>query len=102
MSGAQAGPIGSLDGMKAAEEAANRAVPCWSDLALEELLSVCRELGNFTIEQLRERSSIGSPTHERAWGGVVNAASRKKLITKVGYKPSKSSNGLPVTVWRVA
>lgn len=91
-----------LDGMHAAEEAANRSEPCWSERALAALLEAGRQLGRFTIEQARETCNVESPTDGRAWGGVVNKASREGLIIRIGFAPAKSSNGSPKPVWKVA
>lgn len=102
MKGDQADLISLLDGMKAAEEAANIVEPSWSDKALDAMLEAGKALGNFTIEDVRAACKVESPTDERAWGGVVQRASRKKLIVRIGYAPAKSSNGSPKPVWRVA
>jgi hypothetical protein len=99
--GQQADLVDMLEGMRAAEEAANNDQPGWSERALDELLEVGRNLGRFTIEQLREASTLESPTDERAWGGVIQRASRAGLIARCGFAPAKSSNGSPKPVWRV-
>jgi hypothetical protein len=100
--GEQVDLIGMLDGMKAAEDAANHVEPSWSERALEAMLETGRALGKFTIEDVREACKVESPTDQRAWGGVVQRAARLHLITRVGYAPAKSSNGSPKPVWRVA
>ena len=102
MKGEQVDLIGMLDGMKAAEDAANHVEPSWSERALEAMLETGRALGKFTIEDVRESCKVESPTDQRAWGGVVQRASRKKLIVRIGYAPAKSSHGSPKPVWRVA
>lgn len=90
-----------LDGMVAAEEAANRAVPDWSDRALQAIFRYGQQLGKFTIEEIRLTSGLQSPTSNKAWGGIVNSASRKGFIKRVGFAPSRSSNGLPMTLWQL-
>ena len=93
--------VDMLDGMRAAEENANRKEQGWSLRALSALLDTGKRLGTFTIEDLRESCQVDSPTDQRAWGGVINYASRHKLIRRVGYAPARSSNGSPKPVWEV-
>lgn len=100
MKGNQADLVDMLDGMRAAEEAANRAQAGWSDRALEALVEVGHTLEHFTIEDLREKAGVESPTDERAWGGVVKRAARLGIIRKVGYAPAKSSHGSPKLLWK--
>ena len=94
--------IDMLDGMAAAEEAANRAQQGWSDRALAALLTTGQRLGHFTIDQLRREAGVESPTDERAWGGVIKRAARLGIIVRVGYAPAASSHGSPKPVWRLA
>ena len=90
-----------LAGMVAAEEAANRAVAGWSEVALDMIFEYGQQLGQFTIESIRLASGLPSPTSNKAWGGVVQSAARKGYIRRVGFAPSRSSNGLPMTLWEL-
>lgn len=92
--------IGVLEGMRAAEDAANRAVEGWSETALEAVKEVGARLGRFTVEELRNASVLEAPTDQRAWGGVIQRAARLGIIVRDGYSTSKTSNGAPVYVWR--
>ena len=89
-----------LDGMRAAEDAANRAVDGWSESALEAAKETGAKLGRFTVEELRNASVLEAPTDQRAWGGVIQRAARLGIIVRDGYSTSKASNGAPVYVWR--
>lgn len=95
--------VDMLDGMHAAEEAANRSEPCWSEMALDALLEAGRQLGDFTIEEARVICEVESPTDRRAWGGVVNRAAGRGMIIRTGdFRAARSSHGSPKPVWRVA
>ena len=92
---------GLPSGMVAAEERARLVSPGWPERALEALLAAGRRLGRFTVEDARELAGVEAPTDQRAWGAVVNRASRRGLIRRVGFAPARSSNGSPKPVWEV-
>lgn len=94
-------------GMQQAVDHADRVEPDWSEEAYHALcraavLFAC-EFGRstpFTIEMLRQRMTIASPTDERAWGGVTQRAAREQIITKTGHAaPAASSHGSPKPLW---
>ena len=88
-------------GMVAAEDRARLVDPGWPDRALEAMLEAGRRLGRFTVEDARQLAGVEAPTDQRAWGAVVNRASRRGLIRRVGFAPARSSNGSPKPVWEV-
>lgn len=101
IAGRQVDLLDLLADMEAAEAAANRAEPDWSERALSAIFKYGQQLGQFTIEAIRLTSGLESPTSNKAWGGVVQAASRRGYIERVGFAPSTSSNGLPMTLWQL-
>ena len=88
-------------GMVLAEERARLVSPDWPERALEAMLEAGRRLGRFTVEDARELAGVEAPTDQRAWGAVVNWASRRGLIRRVGFAPARSSNGSVKPVWEV-
>lgn len=75
------------DGMQRAVEHADRVTPMWSDMAYAFLEGYAREHELFTTEDMRFASAgtIPSPDEGRAWGGVVQRASRAGLIRLDGF-----------------
>ncbi|OQC36088.1 MAG: hypothetical protein BWX64_02210 [Acidobacteria bacterium ADurb.Bin051] len=88
-------------GMVAAEDRARLSDPGWPERALAAMLEAGRRLGRFTVEDARQLAGVEAPTDQRAWGAVVNRASRRGLIRRVGFAPARSSNGSPKPVWEV-
>lgn len=59
----------------------------------------------FLAEDVREFAEVRgleAPPDGRAWGAVMRAAARDRLIDKVGYAPARSSNLSPKVQWRRA
>ena len=88
-------------GMVAAEDRARLSDPGWPERALAAMLEAGRRLGRFTVEDARQLAGVEAPTDQRAWGAVVNRASRRGLIRRVGFAPARSSNGSVKPVWEV-
>ncbi len=95
-------------GIEAAEAGANRHDENWSDLALHALKSFMAEFPGrrFLCEEVREwaEAAVGLPTppNQKAWGGIIQRASRARLIEKVGAREAKSSNLSLKPEWRQA
>jgi hypothetical protein len=56
----------------------------------------------FLGEQVRawaEGQGLAAPPDGRAWGAVMQAGRRRKLIVSCGYAPAKSSNLSPKVLW---
>lgn len=71
----------------------------WKDRAVTEIEYLANTKDLFTCDDLRER--IEAPHHGNAWGAVFNAAAKKKIIKKVGYRPSTlpSNHASVIAVW---
>lgn len=88
-------------GMHQAADHAERVEPGWADGAFAALCDFVRDnAAPFTIEEMRARVLVASPTDERAWGGVVMRASRAGVIVRAGFAPAVSSHGSPKPLWR--
>lgn len=55
----------------------------------------------FTADDIRILD-MKKPKHQNAWGSLFSLAARRKLIRRVGYRPSTnpSTHGRVVSVWR--
>ena len=95
------GIAAGLDGAKRALEHAEAVEPEWPEVAFDALVRVYQASPevSMTIEQARQASGLDSPADQRAWGGVVQRMSRRKIIKRAGYAPAKSSNGSPKPLW---
>lgn len=76
----------------------------WTDRAYAALTIYCAKAKDpFITEDVRAWAEglglISAPHDSRAWGAVMQKASRKGLVTKVGYAPAKSSNLSPKVLW---
>ncbi len=77
----------------------------WQREALRALKKTCR--GEMLAEDMRAQlilSGLPHPHHPNAWGALIMAASKGKLITKTGeYKASSSarSHGRHQPIWRI-
>lgn len=101
-------PSGPL-GLKLAEEARDagmaRTVAAHPDDAARVDAAI-RQLvkggGEWTANELRPLLPTG--VHQPVIGARVQAAARRGLIRRVGYRPSDKPNthGHPVTIWRAA
>lgn len=96
-----------FDGMERARQRAERESPGWTETAVAFLRAFAVVHGPFIVEEAVEASAqdpaFPPPPDARAWGGAVNAASRRGAITKTGrYRAAKSSNGSVKPEWRAA
>lgn len=95
-------------GMALAVDKADRDQDGWSEdalFALERYL-LAHPDGKFLAEDVRAWSEhmgfVEAPENARAWGAVFRKAANLKMIRKVGYAPSMSSNLSPKCLWRAA
>jgi len=93
------------EGMKRAEDKANRVHENWSTKAERFLMrSLKRRKHPFMTEDLRTASkrSVPPPPSNRAWGGVIHRAASNGYIKRVGVKSvkNKKAHGAYATVWR--
>lgn len=75
------------EGMKKAEESAERKEFGWSDKAMIYVEKYCRMFDEFTGESVRiyaEAMGIPEPPHKRAWGAIMLKAAKRGLIRKIG------------------
>ena len=100
-------------GIQTAVDHADAVVPRWSDRAYALLVRAVssRQMRNpdqpFMAEEVRayaENLGLPSPPDPRAWGGVLQRASRAGLIVKAGYAESSNRQAhlRPTQQWRVA
>jgi hypothetical protein len=95
-------------GMALAVDKADRDQPMWSDTALLALEKYClvhpdrKFLGEDVREWAEGMGIVSAPDNGRAWGAVIRKAASLKIIRKVGYAPSRSSNLSPKCLWRAA
>lgn len=86
------------------ERAGDHAGDRWKRSArgyLLEFLTV--RPSTFLAEDVRafaELRGLETPPDGRAWGAVMQAAARERLIAKVGYAPARSSNLSPKVLWK--
>jgi hypothetical protein len=92
--------------MKRRDKALNRVTRhTWQPEALRRLQNLCK--GELLAEEIRMKllsSGLPQPHHANAWGALIMAASKGKLITKTGeYKASSSarSHGRHQPIWRI-
>lgn len=89
-------------GMQRAADHASRVEPEWIDRAFTFLSDFARTHGEFLSEDVVAAASTADfpePPDRRAWGHVVNRASRAGLIRRVGAKPARTSNCSLKPVW---
>lgn len=93
------------EGIQKALDNAEHHYAGWLKDALQFLIKAIKDMNyDFQMEQIRE-SSLGilpEPPHNRAWGGVAQAAQKAGLIIKVGYREVKNpqAHKAIATVWR--
>lgn len=94
------------DGMRRAEEHADRVTHAWSALAygfVHQYVAGLSGADVFITEKLVEAAraaAIPDPPDARAWGSIINRAARNGLIVKSGYAEDRFCS--PKTVWRRA
>lgn len=93
------------NGIKNAEDNANRKHRGWSDLAYGFLLGYAQTHSEFMIEDIRV-ASIGSvpiPPSNRAWGSVAVRAAKDGFITRKAFKSVSNvkAHRTPATLWSV-
>lgn len=104
-----AGIAGAVDGMERAKDHADRVAPGWSDRALTYLrrfLAMRGTGGRFIAPDVRDyayATGLDRPPNERAWGSVLQRASRLGWIHEAGWGTygDKTTNVHPVRAWRV-
>lgn len=72
--------------------------PQWADRAFAHLVAFAAKFGDkpFTIEEFRifaTENGLDAPAELRAFGGVTQRALHRKVIERVGFAPTVSSNG---------
>lgn len=94
-------------GMERVAAKAERQVSGWQEAALDRLrlyLIRMQDREFLAEEFVRFATERGlPPPHDaRAYGSVMQAAARKRLVVKVGYRLALSSNMSPKCLWRAA
>jgi|TARA_B100001964_G_C14031867_1_gene508649 hypothetical protein len=89
-------------GIKQSLDNANEKEPFWSEEALEYLKRYPHV--SFMAEQVRVwayANGLRLPPHNRAWGGVINKASKAGLIIHSGYSnvTNPKAHSTPASVW---
>jgi len=94
-------------GIARAERGANAAVAQWSKLAMLSLTTFMRHRGvgfKFQLADFRAAGgALADPPEPRAWGAIINRASRAGLIERHGFEPCNDprQHRCPTSVWRV-
>lgn len=93
------------NGIKQAEDNANRKNKGWSNLAYAFLLTYIQTHDEFLIEDIRA-SSIGiipEPPSNRAWGSIALRAAKDGFITRKGFKSVSNvkAHRTPATLWTI-
>jgi len=82
------------EGMKLAEDNANRKIPGWSDGAYRVLETFLENHNDtFMTEDVRAFAALIDfelPPNARAWGSVIMRAAKNGLIHKVGFAQVKN------------
>lgn len=93
------------NGIKQAEENANRKNKGWTDLAYGFLLGYAQSHDEFMIEEIRAASigSVPEPPSNRAWGTIAVRAAKDGFITRKGFKSVSNvkAHRTPATLWSV-
>lgn len=94
-------------GHEAAQDAADhadRVHGAWSDQAMAFLCEFAKSNGPWVTEDVRVAAAgiVPDPPDARAWGQIVLAAARSKMISRVGYARTKCavSHGRPMSLWQ--
>lgn len=92
------------DAIEQVGDNADRSSPDWTERACNVIDAFARQMApeTFLIEDVRATQAIEPPHDERAWGAAASKASRRGLIVRSGFAPSKSSHLSPKPVWRAA
>lgn len=76
-----------------ADDLAPACAPKWSDTAYAFLLDYAATHNEFTTEDVRQAAEAAGkvtiPPDKRAWGGVVQRASRARVIERAGFTVAK-------------
>jgi len=85
-------------GIAASAQHAERVLPHWGDMALQNLVMFALGEGSpFTIEEFRawaQQVGLPDPPDGRAFGSVTRRAVREGIIRPTGrYAPTTASNG---------
>lgn len=92
------------EAMQRAVDAADGRVPTWSEVALEyvRLYAIQHRGERFIgrdITQAAKAYGLESPASEKAWGAVLQRASKLKIIRRVGYAQDPNRHLSPVPEW---
>ena len=104
----QAERAGRDRGMATAASHADRVAPGWTVDALAFFIDfIATTNAPFMTEDVRiaaENSGLETPPDRRAWGLVVTAAVKRKLIKRIGYGPQRAvgCHMAPKTIWKRA
>jgi hypothetical protein len=79
----------------------NQAIPGWTEHAYNFLLNFAQHHEQFLTEEVvnASRQSVPWSHDNRAWGAVIQKASRDRVISKQGYRNAKSSHYSPKPLW---
>jgi hypothetical protein len=94
------------DGIAVAVAHAERVEPAWAETAFQALSDYCRAHHGQRITTPGIRAAlpgVSKPPHLRAWGGVIQRASKAGLLVKVGYDQATEPHVhcSIVTAWRI-
>lgn len=95
-------PSARVDGMRRAEERANREIAEWSDLAMVFLTNYART-NEFVfaedVTRAADKWGMIAPPDSRAWGTIYTQAIREKIIAKT-TETRRRANGSLAMVYR--
>lgn len=95
------------EAMQRAVDAADGRVPKWSDVALEYVRLYAQQhrgerfIGR-DITQAAKKYGLESPASDKAWGAVLQRASKLNIIRRVGYAQDPNRHLSPVPQWMAA
>lgn len=93
-------------GINLALEHADAVAPAWAERAYTVFLAYAKVTPRFTAEQMREACAdqIEAPPQLRAWGGIIQKASRAGIIHFDSWSTMKAANVhcSSARVWRSA
>lgn len=87
------------EGMKRAEDRANREIADWSDLALQFLTNYSRANEMIFAEDVTKAAEVWgmiAPENPRAWGGVYVRAQHAGVIEKTSMTRARANGSLAV------
>lgn len=88
-------------GIQRSIDRANKACPNWSEDALEYVRQMTGDFSSEEVRKIAEVDGLPLPPNPSAWGAVMRAAKKEKLIQFSRYRPAinPQAHKRPTVVW---